>query len=319
MPTRSARKPLPVDDRVCPECRSDHLVRDDARGEVVCDACGLVLSDRLIDEGPEWGAFSVEENERLARTGPPKGVLQGASDLMTVVPLAGKDARGRAIPHDQRATLYRIGKLQRMAGRRSPRERTAPYVARFLARIASQLDLPSFAEDEARFLCRRVLRAHCARGRSIDEIVAAAVYAACRIDGVPRTLDELEAVTGLQRKSIGRTYRVFRGVPNLLRAPPPRASDYVDRFCSKLDLSGAVRAEARRILMECEGTLGWRPVAPAGMAAAAIYVASEACGEARTQKAVADVAGVSEITIRSRLRELKGSGEPFASAHARAA
>jgi transcription initiation factor TFIIB len=42
-----------------------------------------------------------------------------------------------------------------------------------------------------------------------------------------------------------------------------------------------------------------------GVAAAAVYIASVSTGERRTQKEVADVAGVTEVTIRNRYRELK--------------
>src|SRR5207247_5638 len=69
MPTTTPADPVVEEDRVCPECGSEHLVRDYTRGELVCDSCGLVISESAIDEGPEWAAYSVEENDRLARTG----------------------------------------------------------------------------------------------------------------------------------------------------------------------------------------------------------------------------------------------------------
>src|SRR5438132_1716059 len=47
----------------CPECRGDHLVRDYSRAEIVCEDCGLVLDDMIIDEGPEWRAFYSEQRE----------------------------------------------------------------------------------------------------------------------------------------------------------------------------------------------------------------------------------------------------------------
>ena len=46
----------------CPECKSEHLVRDYTRGEMTCSGCGLVIDDNFIDSGPEWRAF-----ERKAR------------------------------------------------------------------------------------------------------------------------------------------------------------------------------------------------------------------------------------------------------------
>ena len=43
---------------------------------------------------------------------------------------------------------------------------------------------------------------------------------------------------------------------------------------------------------------------PTGVAAAAIYIASVQCGERRTQRDVADVARVTEVTVRNRYKEL---------------
>jgi len=40
------------------------------------------------------------------------------------------------------------------------------------------------------------------------------------------------------------------------------------------------------------------------VAAAAIYIASIQCNQRRTQREVADVAGVTEVTIRNRYKEL---------------
>ena len=51
----------------CPECDSEHIVRDYKRGEVTCSNCGLVVDDQVIDQGPEWRAFDSEQNERRAR------------------------------------------------------------------------------------------------------------------------------------------------------------------------------------------------------------------------------------------------------------
>src|SRR5206468_2426725 len=87
---------------------------------LVCDSCGLVISEGAIDEGPEWSAYSVEENDRLARTGAPRSYVAGASGLTTVIPLANKDARGNTIPLREREKFYRMRKLQRHSGHSRP-------------------------------------------------------------------------------------------------------------------------------------------------------------------------------------------------------
>lgn len=305
MPSSSHAAAIIDEDRACPECGSEHLVRDYARGELVCDSCGLVVSESAIDEGPEWSAYSSEENQRLARTGAPRNVVAGASSLTTVIPLSSKDARGNTIPLREREKFYRMRKLQHHSGHSRPGERSLPETIRSLERVSALMGLPRTVKDEAGFICKKALEKGLVRGRSIEGVVAAAVYAACRINEVPRTLDELQQVTGIRKKVIGKAYGALLRTLTL-RVPPSRPADYVRRFCSKLALSNNVQAEALKILKELEKVDSSMSLSPIGTAAAAIYLASLACGERRPQKAIAKVAGVSEVTLRNRFQFMEG-------------
>ncbi len=295
--------PVVEDDRKCPECGSEHLVRDYARGELVCGSCGLVVSERAIDEGPEWTAYSAEEADKLARTGAPRAFSTGAYGLTTVIPYGNRDARGNAIPVSEREKFYRIRKLQRHSGHSRPGERSLPETLRSLERVAALLGLPRTVKDEAGFISKKALEKGLLRGRSIEGLVAAATYAACRINGVPRTLEELQTVTGVRKKQIGKAYgALLRALQ--LRVPTSRPVDYLARFCSELGLSQAVIFESMKILKEIEAVDESLSLSPIGTAAAAIYLASLKCGERRPQKAIAKVAGVSEVTLRNRFQYL---------------
>ena len=157
VPSATRADPVVEEDRTCPECNSDHLVLDYTRGELVCDSCGLVIRDSTIDEGPEWSAYSVEENDRLARTGAPRSYVAGSSGLTTVIPLANKDARGNTIPLREREKFYRMRKLQRHSGHSRPGERSLPETIRALDRVASLMGLPRPVLVEERFICQKVL------------------------------------------------------------------------------------------------------------------------------------------------------------------
>lgn len=290
------------EDRFCPECGSAHLVRDYERGEVVCGACGLVLAERAIDHGPEWVPASVEEAERLARTGPPRKPLTGASGLTTVVPFPGRDIRGRRIPERARQTFYRLRRLQMTSAQSLRGERSSVAMARVLDRIVSQLGLPNAVRDEAALLCKRALGAGIVRGRSTVGIVAAAVYAACRIDGVPRTLSEIARATGVSRKAIARHHREFLRAGAFQSVPLPRAQDYVGRFCADLGLSSRAHAETLRLLGEWDRVGITGSSSPVAAAATAIYLVAEACGEPKFQTQVAKATGVTEVTLRTHLR-----------------
>ncbi len=292
------------EDRVCPECKSAHLVADEVRGELVCDACGLVIRDHAIDPSPEWSAYSAEDTRRMAHTGAPRDLLSGASGLTTVIPVPRRDANGNPIPIAERGAFYRMQKLQRHSSHAFRGERSLPDAIRFLDRFSALLALPRTVRDEAGFICKKALQRRLSRGRSIEALVAGAVYAACRIDGVPRTLDEMERVTGLRKIAVGAAYRMLHRELRLA-VRPCEPADYVRRFCSELSLGHPVEVEALRILGEVGPLEGPTSVSPGGSAGAAIYLACILCGEYRSQRAIALVAGVSEVTLRNRFVRMK--------------
>ncbi len=293
-----------TDERVCPECKSAHLVADDVRAELVCDDCGLVLEENAMDASPEWSAYTPEEARSRAHAGAPRDPLAGASGLTTVIPAPHRDGHGNTIPFEGRGALYRIQRLQRHASHALPGERSLPEATRILDRYVALLDLPRNARDEAGFICRKAIQRGLARGRSLEVLVAGAVYAACRIEGVPRTLDELHQVTGLPKTRVGAAYRsLHRELSLTVHASHP--TDYVQRFCSGLELSNRVEREALTLLRAFEPPGSATSVSPCGTAGAAIYLAGLACGELRSEKAIAKVAGVSEVTLRNRYLDMK--------------
>ncbi len=290
--------------RTCPECQSAHLVLDDVRGELVCDDCGLVLQDQAVDASPAWTAYAPEDARRVAHTGAPRDPLSGAAGLTTVIPTPHRDAHGNSIPLEGRGALYRIQRLQRHSSHGLPGERSIPTAARILDRFVSLLDLPRNVRDEAGFICRKAIQRGLARGRSMEVLVAGAIYAACRVDGVPRTLDELQKVTGLSKTRVGAAYRSLHHELALAVATPQPA-EYVQRFCSELELSNRVEREATRLVREFQPPGSSTSVSPCGTAGAAIYLACLECGESRSERAVSKVAGVSEVTLRNRYLEMR--------------
>lgn len=318
---RSLRRPSarPEVDEViaCPECESAHLVRDETHGEVVCDACGLVVSEGAVDLGPEWSAYDAEARERLARTGAPRGYTGQSLGLTTVIPIATRDSKGNPIPMREREKYFRMRKLQRHSDHSRPGERSLPETMAKLDRVASSLGLPRGLKEQAGFVCKKALERGLLRGRKIAGVVAASVYATCRMGGVPRTLDELQRAAGVRKKEIAKSYGVLQRELGL-RVPPARPSEYVSRFCSELGLSPNVRRHALRIIREIEQSDRSLSLSPVGTAAAGIYLAAIASGERRPQKVVAKVAGVSEVTLRNRFRFVDGARDHVARSEPRA-
>jgi transcription initiation factor TFIIB len=287
----------------CPECGSSHLVRDYERGELVCQDCGLVIDESEIDLGPEWRAFDAEQTSEKARTGAPMTLTIHDKGLTTEISWKNTDSYGKSIPTRNRAQLYRIRKWQKRIKISNAAERNLAQALQEMERMAANLDLPKDVRETAALIYRKAVKENMIRGRSIDGVVAASLYAACRMLGIPRTLEEIASVTRVKKKEIGRIYRMMGRVLKL-QILPSKPEDYIDRFCSKLKLSSEVKKRALEILRmaaEQDLTSGRGPM---GVAAAAIYIAAIENNERRTQREVAEVAGVTEVTIRNRYKEL---------------
>jgi len=287
----------------CPECHSPSLSRDYERAEVICNDCGRVIDEGIMDNGPEWRAFDFEQLNKRSRTGAPMTPTIHDKGLSTVIDWRNKDAMGKDIAPGYRAQMYRLRKWQQRVRVSNSKERNLAIALTELNRVASRLNLPKNVRETAAVVYRKAVDKNLCRGRSIEAVVASALYAACRQCNVPRTLDEVAGATKLNRKEVGKTYRyVARQIG--LSLNPTTPIDYVPRFGSALSLSGEVQGKAIEIVKEAikqELTSGRGPT---GVSAAALYIASVMAGERRTQREVADVAGVTEVTIRNRYKEL---------------
>ena len=287
----------------CPECGSNHLSKDYSRAELVCCDCGLVIDEDLIDHGPEWRAFDSEQHEKRARTGSPMTYTIHDKGLSTMISWKNKDSYGKSIPNRNRAQLFRLRKWQRRIRISNATERNLASALSILDRMASSLGLPRTVRETAAMIYRKAALRNLIRGRSIESVTAASLYAACRQCHVPRTLGEIAQIANMSRKEIGRNYRyVARELG--LKLLPTTPQDYISRFCSELKLSGDTQEKVMEILKEAADAELTSGRGPTGIAAASIYVASILCGEHRTQREVSEVAGVTEVTIRNRYKEL---------------
>ncbi|QOJ79762.1 transcription initiation factor IIB [Infirmifilum lucidum] len=286
----------------CPQCGSTKLIYDVTRGEIICANCGYVMSEREIDRGAEWRAFTPEERERRSRVGAPISRF-GIESLVTDIDWAGRDAAGREISLRKKIEMLRLRKWQVRARAQSSMERNLAQAVVELERLGAQLGLPKSVLDRAIEIYRKALDSNLVRGRSIESVMAAAVYAACREMRLPRTLDEIALYTRAGRKDVARCYRLLLREA-AIKVPLPNASDFVPRIGSLLRLSGSTIKRAMEIIEQARNAGLTAGKDPAGLAAAAIYIAAIQNGEMRTQKEVARAAKVTEVTVRNRYKEL---------------
>ncbi|WP_255196393.1 transcription initiation factor IIB [Halorarius litoreus] len=285
----------------CPECESDSLVKT-GDGELMCDDCGLILEEENIDRGPEWRAFNHSERQSKSRVGAPTTQTMHDKGLTTQIDWKDKDAYGRSISSEKRSQMHRLRKWQERIRTKDAGERNLQFALSEIDRMSSALGVPRSVREVASVIYRRALKEDLIRGRSIEGVATSALYAACRQEGIPRSLDEVAEVARVEQKEIGRTYRYIAQELSL-GLEPVDPVQYVPRFCSELGLSEEVEQKTREIIQVTaeKGMLSGK--SPTGYAAAAIYAASLLCNEKKTQREVADVAQVTEVTIRNRYQE----------------
>ena len=287
---------------VCPECAGD-LVTDEERGETVCTECGLVVEEDEIDPGPEWRAFDASEKDEKSRVGAPTTNMMHDKGLSTNIGWQDKDAYGNSLSSRQREKMQRLRTWNERFRTRDSKERNLKQALGEIDRMASALGLPENVRETASVIYRRALDEDLLPGRSIEGVATSALYAAARQAGTPRSLDEISAVSRVDKDEIARTYRyVVRELS--LEIQPADPESYVPRFASDLDLPEEVERRARELLSTAKEQGVHSGKSPVGLAAAAVYAAALLTNEKTTQAAVSEVADISEVTIRNRYHEL---------------
>jgi transcription initiation factor TFIIB len=281
----------------CPECESINLQLDDKRAEVVCKDCGLVLDQNVMDLGQEWRDFGVGGGSK-ARGGAPISFTRHDVGTGTKI---GSDSDMYGMPAGMRKKFMRYQKWHTRSS--TALERNLKYALVELRRMASILNIPASIEEEAARIYNLAVRKNLVRGRSMESVVVAALYIAARRYHLPRSLNELCERTNINKREIGKTYR-FLTRELSVKLLPSRPEDYIPKFASELGFSADTQTKSIEIIKQAEEQQLTSGRGPTGLAAAALYVASLMTGEKRTQREIANVVGVTEVTIRNRYKEI---------------
>ncbi len=287
----------------CPECGSTRLMRDYECAELVCMNCGYVIAAKLTDRGPEWRAFDDEQRTKRTRVGAPLTYTIHDKGLSTIIDWHDRDIYGKGLSPGQKAQVYRLRKWQRRIRVSDATERNLAFALSEITKIANTLNLPKNILETASLIYRKAVKEKLIRGRSIQGVTSAAIYLACRQCGLPRTLEEIAQASNVSKKEVGRSYRFL--IKELgYSIPPLKPSQYITKFSNQLTMQGKVEEIAHKILAAAKELKLTSGRGPTGIAAAASYIASVLTGERKTQREIAEIAQVTEVTIRNRYKEL---------------
>ncbi|MEM3832653.1 MAG: hypothetical protein QW128_03515 [Thermoprotei archaeon] len=206
-----------------------------------------------------------------------------------------QDARTKVITDEQKESI-------RIANK-AAFKRNLMWAKDEIEKVAGKLGLIQLIKDEALLIYKEAAEYKLTHGRSIPVVAAASLYAACRRRGLPITLDEIAEYSENSRKEIASCYRVIiRSVK--IRPDIPNPVIYVEKIVKTLNLNPEVQKDALDIVTKAKekGLIAGKD--PAGFAGAAVYIACLQHRQEIVQKEIAIAAQVTEVTIRSRYKEL---------------
>ncbi|NIN51829.1 MAG: transcription initiation factor IIB [Nitrososphaeria archaeon] len=286
----------------CEYCGGSEFILDRDRGELVCVSCGHVALSQNIEEGPEWRSFEGEEKSR-ERVGLPPSLLMQDKGLSTVIGSEDEDSTGRRIGGEAKRDLNRLRKWQQRISIYSSIERNLSHALNELNKVGERLDIPRDVLERASYIYRLSLEKDLVRGRAINSIVAASLYAALRYYNIPRTLKELAKIVEVDKKELARCYRML--VKELkLKMPVVDPIKYVRKIAARGRLSKRVALEAEKIIRVAQNRRITAGKDPIGLAAAAVYYACVLLEVKKTQRDIAIAADITEVTVRNRYKSL---------------
>jgi len=290
----------------CARCGKNSMLTDNATGERFCGRCGFVIYERVEESGPERRSFSKDEYDDRSRTGSPTSLAIHDMGLATIIDHANKDVTGKPLSASMKSTIERLRTWDSRSQAHESADRNFIQAFRDLGRLKDKLALSDAVIEKTAYIYRKAIDKGLARGRSITELVAAALYAACRDSETPRTLNDVSSEINIKKKEVSRCYRLLLRELDL-KMPVVDPIKCMSRIASKAELSEKVKRGALAILNDAnkmEITAGKHPMA---IAAAALYLSCVMNGENTTQKVIARAAGVTDVTIRNRCKGLKDS------------
>jgi len=293
----------------CPECQSA-LIDDVHNGEKICSGCGLVAMEQMSDYGPESRATNLEDKMKLARATGQTTYSQHDLGIRTEIAIGTKDFSGKTINSEMVNQMYNLRKWQTRIRVASPRERRLANILSKIGETCQALSLSRNVLESASMIYRNFEGQFDAKGKSVTCMSAATIYMACKQCDVVRSLDEICKATGSSKeekmnvKLTAKYYRMLVMELGSKTAPVVTLDKYISKIANLAKLEVRVERLAAEISEKTQDHNLADGKAPNGLAAAYLYIASTLLGQSILQRDVSSIAGITEVTIRNRCKEI---------------
>jgi len=295
---------------ICLICKNNRIVTDSESGEVICSNCGTVISDRNQEiSRPEWRFYSAEQENDRSRTGIPITLAKADMGLATLIGKDDRDASGHLLDGAMRNRMQRLRTWDLRTRNHTASDKNLLQAFSKLDVLKDKLALSDAVVEKIAYIYRKVQHRGLIRGRTISGLIAAAIYAGCREMETPWTLKDIAAASNVKRKDIARNYRMLLFELNL-KVPNADPIKCIVKVANRSNLTENTKREAIAIMKDVAKKEISAGKDPMGLAATVLYLSCLRTGEETTQTQIAQASGVTEVTVRNRLKELKSKLHP---------
>jgi transcription initiation factor TFIIB len=283
---------------------SSLVITDPETGELIRKDTGEVISDNILSQQKEWRSFNIEEGENRARIGTPTSLAIHDMGLATKIGKEATDASGNVIDATTRMRMSRLRMWNSRSQSHSSTERSLQQAFTMLSRIKDRLGLPNHVTEKAAYTYRKAQERGLIRGDTIGSVLAASIYVAARQSGVLRTLDDISKISDLKTGEVARSYRRIMSELDI-KVPLIDVKKYIIKVANNLNFDEKIKRKALELVEHAQKKNLIVGKDPMSIAASIIYLVNLSESKPTTQAEIAKAAGVTEVTVRNRSKELR--------------
>ena len=294
----------------CPECEST-IVDDIHNGERICSNCGIVVDEQMADYGPETKGANLVDKMRLARATGHTTFAQHDMGIATEIAIGGTDFSGKKINSSVSNQMQNLRKWQQRVRVTSPRERRLTNVLGKITETCESCNLSKNVIETAAKIYRSLDGKNIeVKGKSVISITIAVVYLACKQCDVVRSLEEICKDVCLEKDVKAKSKLAAKYYRNLVLEMGHEVTPVVtmDKYISKIANLTKTDVRVERLALEIAEKAQVQGItdgkAPNGIASAYMYIGSILLGQTVLQRDVSTVSGITEVTIRNRVKEI---------------
>ena len=282
---------------ICSVCKSDRVITDYESGEVICSNCGLVISDNIQDSTDAM-------YDKSRKTGVTNSLARYDMGLSSIMGKSNQDAGGHILDAAMRSRMERLRRWDLRIKTSTYNNRNLRDAFDQLHTSKDKLGLPDSIVEKTAYIYRKAQQRGLVRGRAISAVLDAAMYIACRELGIPKTLKEIAVANNTKRRTLAKSYRLL--ITELdIKIPIIDSTKCIIKISNTANLNEKTKRKAINIMYDLNRKELPAGKDPMGIAATVLYIACLYTGEKRTQTNIAQAAGITEVTLRNRYRQIK--------------